>query len=213
MARPGRPPKVDRSDVVNAAAHVFAENGYYQSRLEDVADTLNITKGAIYYHFPTKDSLRQEVHAALMNAALSAARAALAEGGTPAELLRRLVRVHFDVTQQQLPNHATTWIQRSSRHDEQERDSVRQLRLAYEKLWIDTIRSCGVVHGEEPNLLSKFIFGALNWIHVWYRGGDSMTADELNDYAARFILGGVAGTLNSTSELLEKVGTATLGDA
>lgn len=43
--------------IEDAAARVFAERGYVQARLEDVAAATGVTKPIIYRHFPSKKAL------------------------------------------------------------------------------------------------------------------------------------------------------------
>lgn len=43
--------------LMDAAFRVFAENGYRATRLEDIAEAVGVTKGAIYYYFEGKEDL------------------------------------------------------------------------------------------------------------------------------------------------------------
>ena len=43
--------------LLEAAFRVFAVHGYRATRLEEVADEAGLTKGAIYYHFQSKEDL------------------------------------------------------------------------------------------------------------------------------------------------------------
>jgi AcrR family transcriptional regulator len=47
--------------ILQAAAEVFAENGYYDATMDDVAKKLGVSKGAVYQYFPSKDRLFQEL--------------------------------------------------------------------------------------------------------------------------------------------------------
>jgi AcrR family transcriptional regulator len=58
----GSEPQQDRSvrtkaQVLAAAAELFAERGFRGTNIQDVADRVSMTKGAVYFHFPNKDSL------------------------------------------------------------------------------------------------------------------------------------------------------------
>lgn len=53
--------KARRPDEILAAAfEQFAAEGYAATRVEDIAARLGITKGTIYFYFPTKEVLFQE---------------------------------------------------------------------------------------------------------------------------------------------------------
>ncbi|MBT2402123.1 TetR/AcrR family transcriptional regulator [Streptomyces sp. ISL-87] len=47
--------------ILEAAAAVFEEHGYDAAKLSDIVDLANVTKGALYFHFDSKDDLAQAV--------------------------------------------------------------------------------------------------------------------------------------------------------
>jgi AcrR family transcriptional regulator len=60
--RPGRPLEpVSRDTLMSAAIRVFAREGFAAARLADIAREAGITKGALAYHFATKEALYLEV--------------------------------------------------------------------------------------------------------------------------------------------------------
>ena len=46
-----------RSRILNAANKVFAEKGYHEATMEDIAKRLGVSKGAIYLYFSSKEDL------------------------------------------------------------------------------------------------------------------------------------------------------------
>jgi AcrR family transcriptional regulator len=46
-------------ELLQAALEVFAEHGYRNTRLDDVAEAAGVTKGTIYHYFDTKEELLQ----------------------------------------------------------------------------------------------------------------------------------------------------------
>jgi len=58
--RRGRPPSSEangREELVDAAARVFSEHGYRGATVEAILSEANLSKGAFYHHFRTKDDL------------------------------------------------------------------------------------------------------------------------------------------------------------
>lgn len=53
--------KVTRDAILSGAASVFEEMGYGQASLSQVAERAGVTKGALYFHFPSKDDLARAV--------------------------------------------------------------------------------------------------------------------------------------------------------
>jgi AcrR family transcriptional regulator len=46
-----------RSRILDAANKVFAEKGYHEATMDDIAKRLGVSKGAIYLYFPSKEDL------------------------------------------------------------------------------------------------------------------------------------------------------------
>ncbi|MFI1563607.1 ScbR family autoregulator-binding transcription factor [Streptomyces sp. NPDC020490] len=60
MAKQARAVQTRRS-IVEAAASVFAECGYERAATSEILRRANVTKGAMYFHFPSKESLAQAI--------------------------------------------------------------------------------------------------------------------------------------------------------
>ena len=52
-----RRPEERPRELLEAALDVFAQRGYRNTRLDDVAEAAGVTKGAIYHYFDTKEDL------------------------------------------------------------------------------------------------------------------------------------------------------------
>ena len=53
-----RLPAAERRDqLLGTAVHVFAENGYHGTSMNDVADAAGVTKPVLYQHFSSKRDL------------------------------------------------------------------------------------------------------------------------------------------------------------
>lgn len=47
--------------IRSVAAELFAERGYGETSLREIAERLGITKAALYYHYPSKEQLLQAI--------------------------------------------------------------------------------------------------------------------------------------------------------
>jgi AcrR family transcriptional regulator len=67
-----------RNKIIDAAVDLFSERGYSATGLGDIIERVQMTKGALYYHFDSKESLAsaivEEGATTLLNAFLSACR-------------------------------------------------------------------------------------------------------------------------------------------
>ncbi|MGO4536023.1 ScbR family autoregulator-binding transcription factor [Leifsonia sp. 2MCAF36] len=53
--------QVTRDTIVAGAASVFGRRGYAVASIADIAEAAGVTKGALYFHFPSKDALARAV--------------------------------------------------------------------------------------------------------------------------------------------------------
>ena len=83
--------------IIDAAVRVFARNGFYNSRVSDIAREAGIASGTIYLYFKTKDEILVTLFREKMAAFVAALRTAIAHERDPEAKIRRLVRLHFEV--------------------------------------------------------------------------------------------------------------------
>lgn len=90
MKRTKEEAAITRATVLKAALTVFSAKGYAAARLDDVAKTAKVTRGAIYWHFKGKADLYNTLVDELSARGASVVQQAVAEGGTLIDILRRV---------------------------------------------------------------------------------------------------------------------------
>jgi AcrR family transcriptional regulator len=50
-------PSSTKGRILDAALDIFSRKGFHNTRLDEIVDASNTSKGAIYFHFPNKDWL------------------------------------------------------------------------------------------------------------------------------------------------------------
>jgi TetR/AcrR family fatty acid metabolism transcriptional regulator len=83
--------------IIDAAVRVFARNGFYNSRVSDIAREAGIASGTIYLYFRTKDEILVTLFREKMAAFVAALRTEIGRERDPEAKIRRLVRQHFEV--------------------------------------------------------------------------------------------------------------------
>ena len=46
-----------RDRILGAAEHIFADKGYHEALVDEIAEETALSKGGIYFHFPSKEDL------------------------------------------------------------------------------------------------------------------------------------------------------------
>ena len=85
--------------IIEAALRVFARKGYFNSRVSDIAREAGIAAGTIYLYFDTKDEILITLFREKMAGFVETVRRAIAEEDDAVARLRRLVRLHFQILQ------------------------------------------------------------------------------------------------------------------
>ena len=82
---------VTRESILTAALEVFSQDGYSAARLEDIAQAAEVTRGAIYHHFGSKEELYIALVTERSAGVNQLAKEIINQGGTAIEIIRRLL--------------------------------------------------------------------------------------------------------------------------
>src|SRR5215510_9890643 len=94
--RPVEPARGEKREaILRAATDVFAERGFFNAQVADVARAAGVAAGTVYLYFRSKDDLLVSIFERTMRDALADGRAAVSGVGDPAERLRQFARVHL----------------------------------------------------------------------------------------------------------------------
>jgi TetR/AcrR family fatty acid metabolism transcriptional regulator len=89
------PPTAKRDAILRAAIDVFAERGYFNAQVADVARAAGVAAGTVYLYFRSKDDLLVSIFERTVRERLIEGRAAVEGITDPAERLRRFARLHL----------------------------------------------------------------------------------------------------------------------
>lgn len=87
---------VTRENILTAALDVFSQRGFSAARLEDIAQAAEVTRGAIYHHFASKEDLYKALVTERSAGINQLAAEIISQEGTPIEILRRLLISLFE---------------------------------------------------------------------------------------------------------------------
>jgi len=94
-ARTEPPPGPKRDAILRAAIDVFADRGFFNAQVADIARAAGVAAGTVYMYFRGKDDLLVSIFERSMRDGLAEGRGVVAEEPDPQERLRRLARLHL----------------------------------------------------------------------------------------------------------------------
>jgi AcrR family transcriptional regulator len=163
-----------RTRILDAAAQVLSTRGYAGTRLSDVAKVAQLQAPAIYYYFPSREDLIEEVMwagLANMREHLVAVLAAAPEDATPLDRILIAVEAHLrhelaisDYTTAAIRNAGQIPDSIRGRHDAEEKK--------YGAVWRDLFKAA-IEAGElrsdlDPYLAQMLVLGTINWAAEWW---------------------------------------------
>ncbi|HZE71613.1 MAG TPA: TetR/AcrR family transcriptional regulator [Pyrinomonadaceae bacterium] len=85
-----------REAILRAAIQVFAHNGYFNSKVADIAREAGIADGTVYLYFKSKEEILHSVFDQSMEKAIADGKKQLARITDPREKLRRIALLHLE---------------------------------------------------------------------------------------------------------------------
>jgi len=85
-----------REAILRAATRVFAHNGYFNSKVADIAREAGVADGTVYLYFKSKEEILHSIFDRSVDEALDAARKQIALVADPREKLRQLALLHLE---------------------------------------------------------------------------------------------------------------------
>lgn len=164
-----------RTRILDAAAQVLSTRGYAGTRLSDVAKVAELQAPAIYYYFPSREDLIEEVMwvgLAEMREHLTVELEKAPADSTPMDRILIAVESHLR-HELAISDYATA----SIRNAGQLPDSIRARHDAEEKkygaLWRDLFKAAADA-GElredlDPYLAQMLVMGTINWTAEWWK--------------------------------------------
>jgi TetR/AcrR family transcriptional regulator, cholesterol catabolism regulator len=183
---------VSRDAIMRAAATVFHRQGYHGATMADIAAEVDLTAGSLYHHFPSKEDLLIAVLDAGLTQITREVRAVVERDDPPADRLRAIVHIHVRSEIENATIAAAVIFEgRALLNVPGVRDQVVRQRDALEALYRRTVEdgiNSGVFRAVDVGIFVKTMFGALNWVSLWYRPGGRLSGEQIADEIADSLL-------------------------
>jgi AcrR family transcriptional regulator len=189
-----------RDELLAIAARLFAEKGFKNTTVRDIADAAGILSGSLYHHFDSKEAMVDELLDTFQTELWKKYDEIEASDLTPRGKLEAIVRASFDAIDHHhsevaiFQNDATHLVtfERFAYLDERNNK--------FRKLWTGLLEA-GVASGElradlDIELVYRFLRDTV-WVAVrWYRPGGELSPSDVADQYLTILLEGLGPTKN-----------------
>ena len=189
-----------RMRILNAAAHVLSRKGYAGTRLSDVADQAQLQAPAIYYYFPSREALVEEVMWTgiwLMREHVGQVLAALPPGTGPMERIDAAVAAHLRYALD-ISDYTTAAIRNAGQVPDDIRIRYSAEAAKYGEIWhalLHDAAKASLLRPElEPMAARMLVLGALNWAAEWWDPGRRTSLDTVVRTAQSLVRNGLSAS-------------------
>ena len=184
-----------REELLGIAAKLFADKGFKNTTVRDIADAAGILSGSLYHHFDSKESMVDDILREFQNELFGQYEAILASADDARAKLDAAVRVSFEAIDQH-PYEVAIFQNDADYLGTFDRfgylaERNRQSR----EVWVTLLRN-GIATGAlrtdlDVDLTYRFIRDTV-WVAVkWYRPGGKLTHTAVADQYLTILLDGI----------------------
>jgi TetR/AcrR family fatty acid metabolism transcriptional regulator len=178
-----------REAILRAATAVFAHNGYFNSKVADIAREAGVADGTVYLYFKSKEEILHSIFDRSVDEALAAAREQIRLIADPRDKLRRIALLHLERlgADRDLAVVFQVELRGSTKFMEEFSAAGFAEYLALIRTTFEEGQQAGVFRSDlNANVVAKIVFGALdematNWILSKRRYKLAPMADQVVD--------------------------------
>ena len=187
VPRRGRPPRHNRSEILDAASEVMIFRGYGATRYSDVAAASGVPVASLQHHFPTLAALRREALRNKVRAELTALAEQVRPIADPWERVQHIIVRSVSLDPARRRGGWVLWLEywRAAAHDSELAADSREVRTQ----WISLIADCigdGVMTGQFR--VDGTVAGAAEELHGLLDGLGIRLAIEHEEAAASEVI-------------------------
>jgi AcrR family transcriptional regulator len=185
-----------RDELLAIAGGLFAERGFKNTTVRDIADAAGILSGSLYHHFDSKESMVDELLDTFQTALWTQYDAIEASDLTPRGKLEAVVRASFEAIGEH--RNEVAIFQSDALHlaTFERFGYLIERNRKFRTLWTGLLEA-GIASGElradlDVALVYRFLRDTV-WVAVrWYRPGGSLTPADVADQYLAILLEGIS---------------------
>ena len=186
--------------ILSAAVKVFAEQGFFQSTVAQIAKRAGVADGTIYLYFKNKDDILIQIFKYKTNQVFGLFRQAVDQGRTAEEKLRNLVATHLEAFQEDI-NMAIVYQAETHQHRRLVQDVIKEISKMYRDI-ISEVVELGQQEGSirrnlYVGLVMRMINGAVDEvINAWIHADGDYDLVSMANPLVDLIIGGIGAAQN-----------------
>ena len=175
--------KMKHKAIVNAAIEVFAEKGFHNTKIKDIAKLANVADGTVYLYFTTKDDLFIKAFDELISEKLIVMKELINEENTYFEQLSQFFDYHVKLFTDEpyIARFLSIELRQSSEFYKKYPDyqPIKRYLSFLQEIIVKAIKE-GSIRDVDPVTLSYIMFGTMDFVLTeWSTKDQPFTLDDI----------------------------------
>lgn len=187
-----------RLEILRAAGRQFRSRGFVETGMRDIAEAAELSPANLYNYFQGKHEILFFCHDSSLDRMLAALEKARRAKTSAAAKLRTVIVSHLRCLLDEIEGSAAHLLTNALPPRQQRYLLAKRDRY---ELGVRNLIASGMRNGEfvpgDAALMARAILGALNWSVQWFRPDGEMTADEIAEKLADYLVRGLLAEAES----------------
>lgn len=173
---------------------LFERKGFSETSIQDIVESLGVTKGTFYYYFNSKEQLLMAIHLGYIDDLLQRQEEILKQNVASRKKVEQMIGLLINDIEQYGPSGRVFF--REMRHlTDENADEVKGKREQFRKN-IELLIRDGMIGQEfrqdlQPGIVAFTILGVTNWSYQWFNPAGEISAEDLSGIYSDVILNGI----------------------
>lgn len=175
--------------ILRTSAHIFAEKGYHQASIRDIARATGVSLSGLYYYFGSKEELLFLIQDHAFGTIVHNLDDMLRGTADPHRKLRLLIENHLryflnNMAEMKVLSHEAESLTGEFR----EQVNAKKRRLT--ETAMEILQELRPESDLDLRVATFALFGMMNWLYNWYRPDRDLPVEQLAEHINRLFLGG-----------------------
>jgi AcrR family transcriptional regulator len=175
--------------ILKTAAEIFADKGYHQASIRDIARETKVSLSGLYYYFDSKEELLFLIQDHAFGTLLANLEGMLAGVEDPVRRLRILIENHLrfftgNMAEMKVLSHEARALEGEFRR----KVNAKKRRLT--EMAMEILKEVNPASEIDLRVATFSLFGMMNWLYNWYREDHDVPVEKLAEDISRLFLGG-----------------------